>query len=181
MNTQATSPKKKRELLYTKIFDGKIISNHNHYELAAPNKAIIGCNLVKKEGDVFALALDKSCAYLLRGKKNLSPEKIREIMPDPKLTERWVYKELRRADILPHGGGHRLNEFDGIDKILLYPRGKIMIPKCGSMTGKMAYVDMMEVSRGYRSDGILDRVISLKLGDLHAALELVYCIKADFE
>lgn len=38
--------KRKRQLLFKEIFDGKTIANHNHYELMGLNEAIIGCNVV---------------------------------------------------------------------------------------------------------------------------------------
>jgi len=172
--------KRKRRLLFEQIFgNNEIIANHNHYELVGPNEAIIGCNLIGRGGEVFAITLDDSLpAYFIRGKMNLSKEKIGEIVSGP--IERWVYEELGRANVLPHGGGHKLNEVDGVAKVVLYPDGKVIIPRCGSKTGGMAYVDMKEVPRGYRSGGIMDRIRSLKLGDHYATLRFIYGLKVDF-
>ncbi len=173
--------RKKRKLLFEEIFgSNEIIANHNHYELTGPNEAIIGCNIISKEGEVFVATLsDSLSAYLVKGKMNISPEKIREIVSGP--IEGWAYEKLRRANILPHGGGHKLNEVDGVAKVILYPDGKVIIPKCGSKNGTSAYVDMKEISRSYRSEAILSRVRSLELGDHYAALRFIYGIKVDFE
>ncbi|MBA7602146.1 hypothetical protein ES703_09232 [subsurface metagenome] len=157
---------------------GEVIANHNHYELTSPNEAIIGCNIIREEGEVFVTTLGNSLsAYLVKGKMNISPEKIREIASEP--IEGWAYEELRRANILPHGGGHKLNEVDGVAKVVLYPGGKVIIPKCGSKDGTSAYADMKEISRGYRSEAILDRVRSLELGDHFATLRFIYGVKVD--
>ncbi|MBA7655459.1 hypothetical protein ES703_63363 [subsurface metagenome] len=92
-----------------------------------------------------------------------------------------MYEELGRANILPHGGGHKLGEVDSIAKVILYPDWKVIVPKCGSKRGTRAYVDMATIAHDYRSEGILDRVQSLGLGDHHATLRFVYGIKVDFE
>ncbi len=175
--------KRKRKLLFEEIFgSNEIIMNHNHYELTGPNEAIIGCNIIRKEGEVFVITLgDSLSAYLIKGKMNISSEKIKEIVPRPGAIEGWAYEELRKADIIPHGGGHKLNEVDSIAKVILYPDGKVIIPRCASKNGTSAYVDMKEISRGYRSGAILDRVRSLELGEPYATLRFIYGIKVDFE
>jgi len=174
--------KRKRKLLFEGIFGGnEIIANHNHHELIGLNEAIIGCNLIGKDGEVFAITLNDSLpAYLVKGKINLSPEKIKEIA-SPRAIEGWAYGKLRQANILPHGGGHKLNEIDSVVKVILYPDGKVIIPRCESKTGTKAYVDMKEISHGYRSEDILDRVRSLKLGNHYATLRIICGIKVDFE
>ncbi|GAI80261.1 unnamed protein product, partial [marine sediment metagenome] len=87
---------------------------------------------------------------------------------------------LRRANVLPHGGGHKLNEVDGVAKVVLYPDGKVIIPRCGSKDGTSAYADMKEIPRGYRSVAVLDRARSLELGDHFAILRFIHGIKVDF-
>ena len=172
--------RRKRELLFEEIFGGnEVIANHNHYELTGPNEAIIGCNVIREEGEVFVATLsDSLSAYLVKGKMNISPEKIREMASRP--IEGWAYEELRRANVLPHGGGHKLNEADGVAKVVLYPDGKVIIPRCGSKNGTSAYADMKEISRGYRSEAVLDRARSLELGDHFATLRFIYGVKVDF-
>ena len=174
--------RRKRKLLFEEIFgSSEIIANHNHYELTGLNEAIIGCNIISKEGEVFVITLsDSLSAYLVKGKMNISPEKIKEIVSSPREIERWAYENLIKANILTHGGGHKLNEIDSVAKVILYPDGKVIISKCESKTGTSAYVDMKEISRSYRSEGILDRVRSLKLGDHYATLRFIHGIKVDF-
>jgi len=173
--------KGKRKLLFEEIFEGEVIANHNHYELIGLNEAIIGCNLISEEGEVFVITLsDSLSAYLVKGKMNLSPKKIEEVVSSSRAIEGWAYEQLRKANVIPHGGGHKLNEIDGVAKVILYPDRKVIIPKCKSKNGTSAYVDMKEISRGYRSDDILDRVRSLKLGNHYATLRFIYGIKVDF-
>ncbi len=174
--------KRKRKLLFEEIFgSNEILTNQNHYELTGLNEAVIGCNNVTKEGEVFVLTLaDGLSAYLVKGKMNISPKKIREIMSGPREIEEWVYDNLRKANILPHGGGHKLNKIDSVAKVILYPSGKVIVTKSDSEPNTTAYVNMKEISRGYRSEPILDRVRSLKLGDPYATLRSIYGIKVDF-
>ncbi len=174
--------RRKRKLLFEEIFgSGKIIANHTHYDLTGPNEAIIGCDLVGKAGEVFVLTLSNSLpAYLVKGKMNISPEKIKEIVPSSGAVEEWVHEELRSANILPHGGGHKLNEVDSVAKVILYSDGKVIILRGKHNDGTSAYMDMYHIPRGYRSEAILDRVQSLKLGDHYATLKFMYGIKADF-
>ena len=119
-------------------------------------------------------------AYLVKGKMNISPEKIKEIVLSSSAVEEWVHEELRNANILPHGGGHKLNEVDSVAKVILYSDGKVIILRGKHNDGTSAYMDMYHIPRGYRSEAILDRVQSLKLGDHYATLQFMYGIKADF-
>lgn len=174
--------RRKRELLFEEIFGhNEIIANHNHYELIGLNEGIIGCNVISKEGEVFVIALDDGLpAYLCKGKMNISPAKIREIVSSPKIIDGWAYEELKKANILPHGGGHKLIGVDGVARVVLYPSGKVVVIKRKRKTGTSAYLDMKEILRSYRSKGILDRIRSLELGDHYATLRFVHGIKVDF-
>ncbi len=173
--------RRKRKLLFVEIFGGEVIANHNHYELIGPNEAIIGCNLIHEEGEIFVITLtDDFPACLVKGRMNLSPEKIK-VVTGSRAIDRWAYEKLRGANILPHGGGHKLGEVDSIAKVILYPDWKVIVPKCGSKRGTRAYVNMATIAHDYRSEGILDRVQSLGLGDHYATLRFVYGIKVDFE
>jgi len=175
--------RKKRKLLFRELFgNGKVIANHNHYELLNRNEAVIGCNIVNKEGEVFVTTLiDTSPVFLIKGKNNLSPRIIEELGFDSKITEKWVYNRLVKANILCHGGGHKLIEIDGIEKVLLYPNGKkVIVPKYGTEIGTRVYVDMTNTPRTYRSQGILERVQSLELGEHYATLQFTHGIKVDF-
>lgn len=172
--------KEKRKLLFEEIFrSDEIIANHNHNELIGTNEAIIGCNIINEE-EVYSITLiDSFPAYLVKGKKNLSPEKIEEIGFTSRITERWMYDRLLNANILPHGGGHKLNEVDSVAKVILYPDAKVIIPICRTKTGTNAYEDMETISRSYRFEGTLERVESLELADHYATLRFKYGIKAD--
>lgn len=172
--------KRKRKLLFEEIFVGEVIANHNHYELIGPNEAIIGCNVIGKEGEIFVITLtDDISACLVKGRMNIFPEKIK-VVTGSRAIDGWAYERLRRANILPHGGGHKLDEMDGVAKVILYPRGKVIIPKCGSKRGTRAYVDMATIAHGYRSSDILDKVRSLELADYYATLRFICGIKVDF-
>ena len=175
--------KRKRKLLFEEIFgDGKVIANHDHYKLLNSNEAVIGCNIINEEGEVFVTTLiDTSPAYLIKGKKNLSRRIIKELGFDSKITEKWVYDRLLKANVLPHGGGHKLMKINGIERVLLYPNGeKVIVPRYGTEITRV-YVDMANTPRSYRTQNILEKVQSLELGEHYATLQPTHGIKADFQ
>ena len=171
--------KVKRELLFKKIFGaGEIIANHSHYELKGLNRAVIGCTTIDRAGELHVMASsDGLPAYLMKGKMNLSPEKIEEIGFNSRTLEGWVYEELMSANLLPHGGGHRLIEADGISRVILYPNAKVIIPTYHDKSGTTAYSDFETIQRHFRVDGVLEKTLSLELAEHYATLRFVYGIK----
>ncbi len=136
---------------------------------------IIGCDVVD-EGEVSVISLIDR-AYLIKGKKNLSSEKIEECFGSRSIEE-WVYEYLLNLNMVPHGGGHELPGVDRLEKVIFYPEDRIFVLKCGSRTE--AYEDMWNMPRGYRVKGILERTQSLELANHYATLQLIYTIKVDF-
>jgi len=167
--------KRKRQLLFEEIFDGETVANNNHYDLKGLNEAIIGCDVVD-EGEVSVISLTDK-AYLVKGKKNLSSEKIEECFGSRSIEE-WSHNYLLNLNIVSHGGGHELPGVDRLEKIIFYPEGRVFVLKCGSRTE--AYKDMWNIPRGYRVEGIVERVQSLGLANHYATLQLIYTIKVDF-
>ena len=167
--------KRKRQILFEEIFDGETIANHNHCDLKGVNEAIIGCDVVD-EGEISVISLTDR-AYLVKGKKNLSSEKIEECFGSRSIEE-WVYNYLLNLNIVSHGGGNELPGIDYLEKVIFYPEGRIFVLKCGSKTE--AYEDMWNIPRDYRIEGILERVQSLGLANHYATLQLIYTIKVDF-
>ena len=167
--------KRKRQILFKEIFDGETIANHNHCDLKGLNEAIIGCDVVD-EGEVSVISLIDR-AYLVKGKKNLSSEKIEECFGTRSIEE-WAYNYLLNLNMVSHGGGHELPRVDRLEKIIFYPKGRVFVLKCGSRTE--AYEDMWNIPRDYRVEGILEKVQSLELANHYATLQLIYSVKVDF-
>jgi hypothetical protein len=174
--------KEKRKLLFEEIFSrSEVLSNENHYELTDLNKAIIGCQSVHKQGDILPITLiNGSSAYLVKGRMNISQKVIEELGFDSRELEGWVYEGLLNANIAPHGGGHKLINMEGVQKVILYPQAKVIIPQYKGKACIEAYADMETVFRSYRSEGVLERVQSLGLADHCATLTPIYGIKVDF-
>ena len=174
--------KEKRKLLFEEIFGRcEVLSNKNHYELTGLNEAIIGCQSVHKQGDILPVTLiNGSSAYLIKGRMNISQKVIEELGFVSRELEGWVYKGLLNANIAPHGGGHKLIDMEGVQKVILYPQAKVIIPQHKGKVCTEAYVDMKTVFRSYRSEGVLERVQSLGLADHCATLTAIYGIKVGF-
>lgn len=170
----------KRRLLFEKLFDrGTTIINHNHYEMVGKNQAIIGCNQVRKEGEIVALmtAYDQP-AYLVEAKKNPCIENMEGIFGNVDVDD-WVYHELACSYLLPHGGGHQLLDGNGVEKVVIYPKGKVIISRSLNHCVR-ADLDFESASRTYRSQDILDRIQDLCLANRIATLDPIYSIKVDF-
>ena len=167
--------KRKRQILFEEIFEGEIIANHNHCDLKGLNEAIIGCDVVD-EGEISVLSLINR-AYLVKGKKNLSSEKIEECFGSRSIEE-WAYKYLLKLKMVSHGGGHELPGVDRLEKVVFFPEGRLFFLKCGSSTD--VYEDLWNFPRGYRVEGIMERIQALRLATHYATLQLNYTIKVDF-
>jgi len=167
--------KRKRQFLFEQIFEGEVIINRNHYDLIGLNEAIVGCDIVN-EGEISIISLPGK-AYLVKGKRNLSPKKIKENFNLVSI-ENWVYNYLLNLNIVPHGGGHKLLGVDKLIKVIFYPRSRVFLFKCNSRIE--AYEDLWDAPRWFRSEGILEKTLSLELADYYASLELLYTIKVDF-
>jgi hypothetical protein len=131
---------------------------------------------VVEEGEISVISLINR-AYLVKGKKNLSSEKIEECFGSRSIEE-WVYKYLLNLNIVPHGGGHELPGVDHLEKVIFFPEGRIFCLKCGSSTD--VYEDLWNFPRGYRVEGILEKTQDLGLASHYATLQLKYTIKVDF-
>lgn len=170
--------KEKRKLLYEEIFNNdEIISNCNHYELLGLDEAIIGSNIVNEEGGIFSITfLNILPAYLVKSRRNLSERKIKEILP--REMEGWVFDKLRNANLLPHGGGHKLNSFK-LKETIVYPSGKKLFI-LSHANNVLACEELWNIPTTYRSDDVLEKVFSLELAEPYATLEFLYGIKVDF-
>lgn len=170
---------KKRALLFKEIFgDQKILSNFNHYELVGTNQGVIGCYFLKDEHGIFPITFDTLLpAYLIKGKKNLSEKILMRFFRKDELEE-WVYSELLKANILPHGGGTKLTLKTRLSKVIFYPEKKIFILKRGSY--QKAYEDFLYFPRTYRYNEVLKRIFELDLGEKYAKLSFLFGVKVNF-
>jgi hypothetical protein len=91
----------------------------------------------------------------------------------------WVYHELACSYLLPHGGGHQLLDGNGVEKVVIYPKGKVIISRSLNHCVR-ADLDFESASRTYRSQDIFDRIQDLGLANRIATLDPIYSIKVDF-
>ena len=165
----------KRKLLFEEVFGGEVMANRNHYDLVGLNEAVIGCDIVD-EGEVSIVSLPDR-AYLVKGRRNLSPEKIKEC-PNLTSAEKWVYEYLLNLNIVPHGSGHKLLGVDKLVKVIFYPKGRVFLFRRDSRLE--VYEDLWDAPRWFRGEGMLERILSLGLADYYAHLKLLYTVKVDF-
>lgn len=68
-----------------------------------------------------------------------------------------VNEKLLNVNIASHGGGNKLFDVKGAQKIILYPEVNVIIPRYKDKARIEAYADMETVFRSYRSEDVLKR------------------------
>lgn len=188
--------KRRRELLAREVVgEHEVISNFIHQGLFAPNEARLGCyNTAEQDGNsLFPVALRWDFpTHILRGKRNLSDEVIHRLEFQERAERLGLEEELRNVNILPHGGGYKIQlPYQKIDITTtsfgnvftlsgLKPAStmsEISKGKAISEFGGMAITDPHSLPYTYRGESVIGKTIDLGLGDLVAKLRPVLTVK----
>lgn len=147
--------RRRRELLVKEILpECKIISNIDHQGLFSENEIRLGCydtldKNYQKGKALFPIALRWDLPlYLFRGKQNLSEEIIGMLNFSERAKKLNLWDELKNINILPHGGGYRIE--------LPYTRLKVIKTEIGNnfiLSGQRPITRVEEIS-GEREMGL---------------------------
>ncbi len=112
--------KKRRELVAQKLFgDFELLSNETHQGLISCNEILLGCHHINNKDTIYPLTLRGDLpAYLLEGKKNLEPASIENLGFAKRARQLGVYQRLRKANVIPHGGGYTFPHILDVEEIL---------------------------------------------------------------
>lgn len=170
--------KKKRELVAKELFpDFEKISNTMHQGLINYNEILLGTNdVVEKE--IFPLALRADLpAYLFCGEKNLS-EEIIEALGFTKRAERLgVYERLKKANILPHGGGYVFRHLLNVERVFEINNSRYFVVEMHNSVGQQIITEPRDIEFDYRGREVVVRALELNLGSTVGRLVPEYVLK----
>lgn len=140
---------KKRALIAQDIFrSDNFLANDAHYEITSPTSCIIGCNLIKEDGEPHVIVTKAGGeAYLVKGKRNLSNSVLQNCNIE---TDSPIYEELLQANILPHGSGHRFVEDTEFKEVKFTEDGILYVTRLPNGTERVVshYSGVPTTSRG---------------------------------
>jgi len=192
--------KKRREFLARKVLgECEIISNITHQGLFARNEIRIGCyDTLDKSSPrgkaLFPVALRWDLpVYIFKGKENLSDDVIGRLGFEERARNLGLYEELKKTNILPHGGGYDItlpytrikviNTSIGNNFILMGPEPVSRVDELTSKGddlsrfGRMIVTNARELPYTYRGLGVMEKVLEYDLGNPIAKLQPLMTVK----
>ena len=171
--------KKRRQLVAQKLFgDFELLSNETHQGLISCNEILLGCHYIKDKDEIYPLTLRGDLpAYLLKGKKNLKPESIENLGFAKRTRELGVYQRLRKANVVPHGGGYTFPHMLGVEETLEIGGKRYFKADAANDRGKEIIFDARDIPYLYRGRSVLLKILELDLGEIIAKLLPLYVIK----
>lgn len=179
--------KGRREFLIREVVGKcRVISNFTHQGLFSRNEIRLGCydtmDKSPKDKSLFPVALRwDHPVYIFKGKKNLSDEVTGRLGFDNRVDEIGVRQGLNRVNILPHGGGYKL-EIDytkiGIRRTPIGNNFILNGTKKGiSKFGKMIIMNPHEIPYNYRGMGVIGKIMEYDLATPVAKLQPLMTLK----
>lgn len=171
--------KKRRELAYRLLMDGRnVITNKTHQGLISMNEVVLGCHNIRLKNDIFPVSIRADLpSYLFKGYFNLTKEKVEELGFIHRAMQLGVYTRLRKANLMPHGGGYKFLDSLAVDRIFEVNNKRFFEISMADGIGKKIVSDMNELEFEYRSKEVVQKTIELGLGEPVAELRPVYTIK----
>jgi len=171
--------KKRREIAYKEIFDcKKIISNITHQGLLNMNEIRLGCQHIESKSTLYPVSIRADLpSFLMHGKSNFSPEIIEDLGFNERSRELGVYKRLRNANIMPHGGGYFLEDSLSVKKIFEIGYKRFFDIQMVDGVGRKIVSNMRELQFAYRDTRVVQRTEDLKLAEKAAILNPIYTLK----
>ena len=169
---------KRRELAFKRLFGGgKVIVNQTHQGLANFNEALLGCNPTDgKSLQPVSIRADLP-SYLYKGYKNFNKHQIELLGWEHRAEELGVMHRVKRADIIPHGGGYAFPDSLSVDKVFTIRNKRYFQIDMADSVGKKIVANMKELQFTYRGREVIQRVKDLDMGEQKAILHPVYTLK----
>lgn len=179
--------KDRREFLIKEVVGKcRVISNITHQGMFSRNEVRLGCydTMDKSNGDttLFPVALRwDHPVYIFKGNENLSDEVIDRLGFDERANDIGVRQDLKNINILPHGGGYKIElgytkisvMKTGIGNNFILNGGKKGISKLG----KMIMMNPHEIPYNYRGMGVIGKIMEYDLATPVAKLRPLMTMK----
>ena len=172
---------KRRELAYKLLFGGtkkSMISNITHQGLLNQNEVTLGCQITDDRSKLYPISIRADLpSYLVKPKKNLSHQAIEDLGFNERAHRHGVYGRLREANVLPHGGGYCFNDALHVRKIFEINKKRYFEIEMLNSIGRKIVSNTRELQFAYRGREVLQKTLSMGLGELAATMHPVYTIK----
>lgn len=171
--------KKKRELVARNLFgEYELIFNENHQGLLNYNEILLGSHFVNDFNKLYPLTLRADLpAYLLKGKPNLSCEVIEALGFEKRSKKFGVYEKLRKANIIPHGGGYNFPDLLNVEEVYEVEGRRYFRTDVANDRGKQIISDTQHIPYQYRGKEVLLKVMELNMAEIVVKLVPLYVVK----
>lgn len=169
---------KRRQIAFKEMFDGNVILNKPHQYMLNKNEIALGCNHIKKKGDLCPISIRADLpSYLARGKKNLTMDKIKDLGFYHRAQKHGVMNRLLNANLAPHGGGYQFPDALDVTNVFEINGTRFFEMNMANEIGKKIIQDVREIQFLYRGRDVMVRTVELGLADIAAKLTPVYVLK----
>ncbi|MBD3312903.1 hypothetical protein GF345_00515 [Candidatus Woesearchaeota archaeon] len=170
--------KKRREIAFKAFFGGKIICNRTHQGLVNMNEIALGCHVCDDFKGFYPFSIRADLpSYLLRAKKNFTDNQIEELGFAERAEEFGVTGRLKKANLLPHGGGYTFNDSLSVDRIFEVNKLRYFSVDMLDGVGKKIISDPRDVQYSYRGREVLLKTLEIGMGEELASLRPIYTLK----
>lgn len=170
--------KKRREYVFKKVFKGKIICNHCHQGMLNYNEIVLGSHFIRSEKEIFPISIRADLpSYLVRGKKNFTEEQIESLGFNKRANKLGVRHRLRKANILPHGGGYTFLDSLTVSNVFQVNGSRFFELDLADGLGKKIISDVRAIQYSYRNREVITRTVELGLAEIKAELIPLYALK----
>lgn len=154
------------------------ITDQNHQGLAGLNTIILGCHTFSDEETLYPLMLrpDRP-GYLLSGCFNLSEEQIEMAGFTRRAKRLGIYEQLRKVNLLPHGGGYIFPEILDVDRVWETDGRRYYELTTLTGLGRQLVEHLREIPYEYRGQQVLTQTLHWGLGRKRATLIPLFTLK----
>lgn len=155
------------------------ITNQFHQGLVGMNEIILGCHdFSNNASSLFPLTLraDLPC-YLIRGIPNFTLEALQSLNFYKKAKKHHIIERMKRANILPHGGGYSFPHIVGLKTVHEIDNKRYFEVELDTGIGSQVFEAPRELMFTYRGRQVLIKTIELGLGEIVAKMVPRFVIK----
>jgi len=151
------------------------ICNPVHQGLLNMNEHLLGCQNThgKDRNCILPIALRADLpAYLVRGRPNFNEEIIEHLGFTKRAEKHNVKHRLLTANILPHGGGYKLQSILGIEQVIEASNGTryYITDMATGHESRMVFSNPRELEFTYRGREVVRRTLDLQMCEIVAQL-----------
>jgi hypothetical protein len=171
---------KKRKMVAEKIFGHFTeICNLPHQGLLNYNEIILGCHDTTNQNvNAFPITLRADLpAFLMKGFENLSEETIDFLGFAKRAEKLGLMDRLKKANILPHGGGYAFKDFIGVQEVIEIGEERYFILDMQTGVGNKICSNVRDMEFDYRGKSVILKTVELHLGEIQARLIPYYMLK----